>query len=76
MVRDGDKVEISWQKAADNVLTAYYQVFVDGRPAGETHGLSCHLPSDEAAGAEVEVCACDLDGNVSKPSTPALPAGR
>jgi hypothetical protein len=65
--REGKKVRITWQRARDNTLTAYYQLFAGGRKLLETHRLTATVDAGQVAGKPVTVVACDLYGNSSRP---------
>ncbi len=68
--REGGQIVLSWDRAQDNTLTAYYQVLADGEKLGETHQLSLSLPAEKLAGKAVTVVAVDFYANASKPSAP------
>lgn len=68
--RDGNDVVVSWSRAKDNTLAAYYQVMVDGEAAAETHQLSLRMEANKVTSREVTVVAFDLYGNASRPSLP------
>src|SRR5262249_26153149 len=65
--RAGDTIEVSWNRARDNTLTAYYQVLAEDKVVAETHRLSATLAAKSASGP-FRVLAYDLYGNVSLPS--------
>ena len=67
----GGEVAVSWERAKDNTITAYYQVLAGGKVLAETHGLSVKLKAGDAAGKDLTVVARDLYENASKPSSPA-----
>jgi len=69
--REGEKLVVSWERAKDNTITAYYRVCADGEPTAETHQLSIGIDAAKLAGNAVTVVACDLYGNASEPSEPA-----
>lgn len=66
--RQGESAIVSWDRAKDNTLTAYYQVLADGRKLAETHGLTATVRGEFKA---ITVVAVDFYGNRSKPSKPA-----
>ncbi len=68
--RDGDAVIVSWSRAADNTITAYYAVYADGEPVAETHQLSARLPGGKVKGKAITIRAFDLYGNASDHSKP------
>ena len=68
--RQGGKVLVSWGRAKDNTLTAYYQVLADGKVVAESHRLSAAVEAARAAGKALTVVARDLYGNASEPSKP------
>ena len=68
----GGEVSVSWARAKDNTITAYYQVLAGGKVLAETHGLSVKLKAGDLAGKGLTVVARDLYENASKPSAPAL----
>jgi hypothetical protein len=75
--RKGGQTVLSWNRADDNTLTAFYRVSV-GAPGGprllaETHRLAVPFPAAQVAGKPVTVTATDLYGNASAPSRLALP---
>ena len=41
---------VTWRRAADNSLTAYYRVYVGEGLAAETHRLSVTLDADKVSG--------------------------
>ena len=69
--RQGESAVVSWDRAKDNTLTAYYQVLADGKQAAQTHRLSVQLPAGKIKGKPITVVAVDFYGNRSKPSKPA-----
>ncbi|HET6428173.1 MAG TPA: sugar-binding protein [Phycisphaerae bacterium] len=71
----GASVSVSWARANDNTITAWYDVLADGKSAAQTHRLSAEVPSAAAAGKAITVVAVDLYGNRSTPSAP-VKAGR
>jgi hypothetical protein len=68
--REGGQVKLSWKRARDNVLTAYYRVFAGTEKLAETHQLTAAVPAERAAGKALTVVAVDLYENASRPSAP------
>lgn len=68
---EGESATVSWDRAKDNTLTAYYEVLADGKQVAQTHQLSARLPAAKVKGKAVTVVAYDFYGNASKPSEPA-----
>ena len=66
----GEERAVSWERAKDNTITAYYQVLAGGKVVAETHRLSVKLKAELLAGKELTVVARDLYENASKPSKP------
>jgi len=78
--RRGDKVNLTWDRAPDNTLTAYYRVWAErswktaagvqakARDIAATHQLSATLDASDVAGHHLRVTAHDLYGNWSPPS--------
>jgi hypothetical protein len=67
----GDKVKLQWGKARDNTLTAYYELYGDGKKLAETHQLSALVPG---GWKKLTVVAVDFYGNRSEPAEAAGPA--
>jgi hypothetical protein len=67
---DGDGLVVSWDRAKDNTLAAYYRVLAGQKVLAETQQLSARLESIKDLPAALTVVACDLYGNVSAPSDP------
>jgi cellulose/xylan binding protein with CBM9 domain len=63
--RNGDKLVVSWDRAKDNTLVAYYKVFAGKTVVAETHQLSATI---KAVAAPISVVAYDLYDNASVPS--------
>jgi hypothetical protein len=70
--RRGDDLELSWNRASDNTLTAFYQIYADKKLIAETHRLTARLKAAEVPGGALSVVAVDLYGNRSRPSEPVL----
>jgi hypothetical protein len=68
--RQANELEISWQRASDNTLTAFYRVYADKKLVIETHRLTVRLKTAELEGTALSVVAVDLYGNCSPPSEP------
>jgi hypothetical protein len=68
--RDGDAVTLSWDKARDNTLTAFYRIYAAKTLVAETHQLTTRLQTAAAKDGPLTVVAVDLDGNASEPSEP------
>ena len=58
---------ISWNRARDNTLTAYYKVYAGGKLVAETHRLSVTVLGTKVGAAPITVVAYDLYGNASQP---------
>src|SRR5262249_6754272 len=69
--RQGAELVLSWNRAADNTLTAFYQVYADKKLVAETHSLTARLKLAEVPGGSLSVTAVDLYGNRSQSSEPA-----
>jgi hypothetical protein len=65
--RDGEEVELSWERARDNTLTAFYRVYAEEKLLAETHRLSVRLKRSAVGDSPLRVVAVDLDGNTSAP---------
>jgi hypothetical protein len=68
--RAGEDVDLSWDKAKDNTLTAFYRVYVGKDLLTETHRLTARLKGSVIGERPITVVAVDLDGNASEPSEP------
>lgn len=68
--RDGDQVELSWNRANDNTLTAFYRIYAGKELLAETIQLSARV---KAGPAPFLVVAVDLYGNASIPSEAIQP---
>src|SRR5262249_21086730 len=66
--RDGDALTLSWDKARDNTLTAFYRIYANKMLIAETHQVTARLPAAVAKDSPVSIVAVDLDGNASEPS--------
>jgi hypothetical protein len=64
-------LELSWERAKDNTLTAFYRVYAGEKMVAETHRLAARLKASAVEGAPLRVVAVDLYGNASDPSEPA-----
>lgn len=62
------ELEVSWQRAKDNTLTAYYRVSAGERVVAETSQLSARVPREKAGTDPLTVVAYDLYGNASTPA--------
>jgi len=69
--RDGAKATLTWNRAEDNTLAAYYRVYAGKNLVAETHRLSVMLDAKTVGAAPLTVVAYDLYGNASTPAAPA-----
>jgi hypothetical protein len=69
--RDGDDLEVSWERARDNTLTAFYRVYAGQKLVVESHRLTARLRATAVGDAALTVVAVDLYGNTAAPSAPA-----
>jgi hypothetical protein len=76
LAREEGKLRLSWDRAKDNTLAAYYKVYADERLVSETHRLSATLDAAKVGGKPLTVVACDLYENASEPSEPAKEAAK
>jgi hypothetical protein len=60
-----DLLVITWQRAEDNTLTAYYRIYAGDQLLAETSHLEARLPVADIKGRDVSVVAVDLYDNVS-----------
>ena len=67
---EGKTLSVSWRRARDNTITAWYDVLADRKRVARSHRLSVQVPAAEIAGKAITVVAVDLYGNRSDPSTP------
>jgi predicted esterase len=67
-----DEMEVSWNRASDNTLTAFYRLYADKKLIAETSELTARLKLATVQGGALTVVAVDLDGNGSAPSEPVL----
>lgn len=67
----GDELQVSWDRARDNTLTAYYRVSAGERILAETHLLFARIARNKAGKEPLTVVAFDLYGNASAPGGPA-----
>ena len=65
---DGKRTVLTWQRSADNTLTAWYRVRAGERVIAEGRDLSATLDAAQVAGGPLTVTAMDLYGNESSPS--------
>src|SRR2546429_6960362 len=63
--RRADELALSWNRASDNTLTAFYQIYADKKLIAETHTLTARLKAAEVQGGALSVMAIDLYGNRS-----------
>jgi len=68
--RDRDDIEVSWEKARDNTLTAVYRVHAGKKLVAESHQLTARLRASVVGAAPLSVVAVDLYGNAALPSAP------
>jgi hypothetical protein len=68
--RQGEEVDVTWNKSKDNTLTAFYRIYAGEKLLTETHRLSAKLPAAVAKDAALSVVAVDLYGNASEASRP------
>lgn len=68
--RQANDLEVSWNRASDNTLTAFYRLYAGQKLVAETHRLSARLKTADVKGAALSVVAVDLYGNCSVPSEP------
>ena len=66
--REGDRLLLSWGRAKDNTITAFYRVYAKDKLVAETHQLSAAVEAGKLAGGSLTVTAVDLYGNESPPS--------
>jgi hypothetical protein len=69
--RTGDDVEVSWERAKDNTLTAFYRIYAGKKLVAESHRLKATLKASAVGDAGLTVVAVDLYGNVGLPSVAA-----
>lgn len=69
--RDGDDVELSWEPARADTVTAFYRIYAGANFIAESHRLSARLKAATVGTAALTVVAVDLYGNASTPSAPA-----
>jgi hypothetical protein len=69
--RQGDQVEVTWNKARDNTLTACYRIYAGKKLLKETPELTAKLPAGDVGEEGVSIVAVDLEGNASLPSAAA-----
>ncbi len=69
--RQGDQLEVTWNKARDNTLTAFYRIYAGKKLLKETPELTAKLPAGDVGDEGVSIVAVDLEGNASQPSAPA-----
>jgi hypothetical protein len=62
-----DEIVLSWERAKDNTLTAFYRIYAGKQLLAETHRLGARLKVSTAE--PLTVVAVDLDGNTSEPAT-------
>jgi hypothetical protein len=65
--RRGDRLVVSWNRARDNTLTAYYRVYAGEKLLAETHQLTVQVRAVDVGDAALTAVAVDLDGNASLP---------
>jgi hypothetical protein len=70
--RLGGELGLSWNRASDNTLTVFYQIYADKKLVAETHTLTARLKAADMPGGALTVVAVDLYGNRSAPSEPVL----
>jgi hypothetical protein len=63
-----EAIHLSWQRADDNTLTAYYRIYAGDEMLVETHRLSAVVPHDWPQGRAMTVVAVDFYDNVSAPA--------
>jgi hypothetical protein len=66
--RQGEYLDLTWNRARDNTLTAFYRVYAGNKLVAETSQLTARLKSSAVGEASLTVVAYDLDGNGSQPS--------
>jgi hypothetical protein len=65
--KTGDEIALSWERAKDNTVTAFYRVYAGKQLLAETHRLGARIKAP--ADTPITVVAVDLDGNTSEPAT-------
>jgi hypothetical protein len=69
--RNGDELEVSWERAKDNTLTAFYRIYAGQKLVAESHRLMTTLRASAVGDAALTIVAVDLYGNAGLPSAPA-----
>src|SRR5262249_18490988 len=63
VARSGDEIALSWDKAKDNTLTAFYRIYAGKTLLQETHQLSAKVKA--GGDGKLAIAAVDLYGNQS-----------
>jgi hypothetical protein len=63
-----DLLELSWDRARDNTLTAFYRVYAGKQVVAETHQLWARIPRAKVGKQPLSVVAYDLYSNASPPA--------
>ena len=69
--REAGKLTLTWDRAKDNTLAAYYKVYAGTKLVAETHRLSATLDAANVGGAPLTIVAYDLYDDASQPSKAA-----
>jgi hypothetical protein len=62
---DGDVLSVSWRRAEDNTLSAYYRIYAGNEVLAQTSRLEARLPIADVKGRDVSIVAVDLYDNAS-----------
>jgi hypothetical protein len=62
---DGNVLSISWRRAEDNTLTAYYRIYAGNELLAQTSRLETRLPIADIKGRDVSIVGVDLYDNAS-----------
>ncbi|OAI46373.1 hypothetical protein AYO44_02080 [Planctomycetaceae bacterium SCGC AG-212-F19] len=68
--KDGDDLELTWEPAKDNTLSAFYRIYSGTNLVAESHQLTARLKASAVGNAPLTLVAVDLYGNASPPSEP------
>jgi hypothetical protein len=61
----GEERELSWERARDNTITAFYRIYAGKKLVAETHRLAARLKKADVGDARLSIVAVDLYGNAS-----------
>jgi len=66
--KSGEEIDISWERAKDNTVTAFYRIYAGKKLLTETQHLSARVEASAIAQGPIAIVAVDYFGNASEAS--------